>query len=316
MKVALLGAAGGIGQALALLLKIQLPTKSVLALYDIAPVTPGIAVDLSHIPTAVSVTGYAGPDPTPALQGADIVLIAAGLPRKPGMQRKDLFTANAAIIDSLIQKIVLVAPEACLGIITNPLNSLVPLAATLLAKAGVYNWRKLFGITTLDQIRAAAFIAEFIDTEPQAILPPPVIGGHSAETLLPLFSQRNPLRLTPLQSTQITQRIQQAGTEVVNAKAGHGSATLAMAYAGVQFTLSLIQALQGAPSIEITAYVASEHPDCRFLAQPLCLGPEGIAQRLPITPFTPDEQQAFEQLLPALQADIQLGEQGYSLRTF
>ena len=51
MKVAVLGAAGGIGQALALLLKLQLPAESELALYDIAPVTPGVAKDVSHIPT-------------------------------------------------------------------------------------------------------------------------------------------------------------------------------------------------------------------------------------------------------------------------
>ena len=55
MKVAVLGAAGGIGQALALLLKLQLPAESELSLYDIAPVTPGVAKDVSHIPTAVKV---------------------------------------------------------------------------------------------------------------------------------------------------------------------------------------------------------------------------------------------------------------------
>ena len=75
MKVAVLGAAGGIGQALALLLKTQLPSGSELSLYDIAPVTPGVAVDLSHIPTAVKIKGFCGEDATPALEGADIVLI-------------------------------------------------------------------------------------------------------------------------------------------------------------------------------------------------------------------------------------------------
>ncbi|EDV0150102.1 malate dehydrogenase, partial [Salmonella enterica subsp. enterica] len=60
MKVAVLGAAGGIGQALALLLKTQLPSGSDLTLYDIAPVTPGVAKDLSHIPTDVRITGFAG----------------------------------------------------------------------------------------------------------------------------------------------------------------------------------------------------------------------------------------------------------------
>ncbi len=71
MKVAVLGAAGGIGQALALLLKTQLPSGSELSLYDIAPVTPGVAVDLSHIPTAVKIKGFSGEDATPALVGDD-----------------------------------------------------------------------------------------------------------------------------------------------------------------------------------------------------------------------------------------------------
>ena len=94
MKVAVLGAAGGIGQALALLLKTQLPNGTELSLYDIAPVTPGVAADLSHIPTAVKVSGFAGEDPSPALVNADIVLISAGVARKPGMDRSDLFNIN------------------------------------------------------------------------------------------------------------------------------------------------------------------------------------------------------------------------------
>ena len=102
MKVAVLGAAGGIGQALALLLKLQLPAESELALYDIAPVTPGVAKDVSHIPTSVKVEGFAGEDPTPALKGADVVLISAGVARKPGMDRSDLFNINAGIVRNLI----------------------------------------------------------------------------------------------------------------------------------------------------------------------------------------------------------------------
>ena len=105
MKVAVLGAAGGIGQALALLLKTQLPSGSELSLYDIAPVTPGVAVDLSHIPTAVKIKGFSGEDARPALQGADVVLISAGVARKPGMDRSDLFNVNAGIVKNLVQQI-------------------------------------------------------------------------------------------------------------------------------------------------------------------------------------------------------------------
>ena len=102
MKVAVLGAAGGIGQALALLLKTQLPSGSELSLYDIAPVTPGVAVDLSHIPTDVKIKGFSGEDATPALEGADVVLISAGVARKPGMDRSDLFNClNAGIVKNL-----------------------------------------------------------------------------------------------------------------------------------------------------------------------------------------------------------------------
>ncbi|BFO07868.1 hypothetical protein GGER_03780 [Serratia rubidaea] len=134
MKVAVLGAAGGIGQALALLLKTQLPAGSELSLYDIAPVTPGVAVDLSHIPTAVSIKGFSGEDAKPALQGADVVLISAGVARKPGMDRSDLFNVNAGIVRNLIEQVAATCPKACIGIITNPVNTTVAIAAEVLKK--------------------------------------------------------------------------------------------------------------------------------------------------------------------------------------
>ncbi len=125
MKVAVIGAAGGIGQALALLLKNRLPAGTDLALYDIAPVTPGVAVDLSHIPTPVSIKGYCGEDPTPALENADVVLISAGVARKPGMDRSDLFNVNAGIVRSLTEKIADVTPKALIGVITKPVNTTI-----------------------------------------------------------------------------------------------------------------------------------------------------------------------------------------------
>ncbi|WP_438819390.1 lactate/malate family dehydrogenase, partial [Klebsiella pneumoniae] len=72
MKVAVLGAAGGIGQALALLLKTQLPSGSELSLYDIAPVTPGVAVVLSPTPPAVENKRVSRGEWRPALPGAAV----------------------------------------------------------------------------------------------------------------------------------------------------------------------------------------------------------------------------------------------------
>ncbi|EDM13348.1 malate dehydrogenase, mitochondrial, isoform CRA_b [Rattus norvegicus] len=81
-KVAVLGASGGIGQPLSLLLK-NSPLVSRLTLYDIAH-TPGVAADLSHIETRANVKGYLGPEQLPdCLKGCDVVVIPAGVPRKP-----------------------------------------------------------------------------------------------------------------------------------------------------------------------------------------------------------------------------------------
>ena len=306
MKVAVLGAAGGIGQALALLLKLQLPAESELALYDIAPVTPGVAADVSHIPTAVKVKGFSGEDPTPALQGADVVLISAGVARKPGMDRSDLFNINAGIVRGLIEKVAAACPKACVGIITNPVNTTVAIAAEVLKKAGVYDKRKLFGVTTLDVLRSETFVAELKNLNVSRTTVP-VIGGHSRVTILPLLSQVPYAEFSAAEIAALTKRIQNAGTEVVEAKAGGGSATLSMAQAAARFARSLVKGLNGETVVECT-YVEGDGKYARFFAQPVRLGKEGVEEILPIGPLSEFEQKALDAMLPTLRADIELGE--------
>ncbi|AIN17095.1 MULTISPECIES: malate dehydrogenase [Yersinia] len=308
MKVAVLGAAGGIGQALALLLKTQLPSGSDLSLYDIAPVTPGVAVDLSHIPTAVNIKGFSGEDATPALEGADIVLISAGVARKPGMDRSDLFNVNAGIVRNLVEQIARTCPKALIGIITNPVNTTVAIAAEVLKKAGVYDKNKLFGITTLDAIRSNTFVAELKGKQPQDI-EVPVIGGHSGVTILPLLSQIPGISFTEQEVIDLTKRIQNAGTEVVEAKAGGGSATLSMGQAAARFGLSLVRALQGESNVVECSYVEGDGKYARFFAQPILLGKNGVAERKDIGKLSAFEQQALESMLDVLHKDIELGEQ-------
>jgi malate dehydrogenase len=307
MKVAVLGAAGGIGQALALLLKTQLPAGSELSLYDIAPVTPGVAVDISHIPTAVKVEGFSGEDATPALKGADVVLISAGVARKPGMDRSDLFNINAGIVRKLIEQVASTCPKACIGIITNPVNTTVAIAAETLKKAGVYDKNKLFGITTLDVIRSNTFIAELKGKDPKAT-EVSVIGGHSGVTILPLLSQISGVTFTSQEISYLTKRIQNAGTEVVEAKAGGGSATLSMGQAAARFGLSLVKALSGEANVVECAYVEGDGKYARFFAQPLLLGKNGIEKALPIGSLSQFEQDALNSMLDVLKADIALGE--------
>lgn len=305
MKVAVLGAAGGIGQALSLLLKTQLPAGTDLALFDIAPVTPGVAVDLSHIPTAVNVKGYGQDGLATALQGADIVLIPAGVPRKPGMDRSDLFNMNAGIIKNLVEACADNCPKACIAIITNPVNTTVAIAAEVLKKKGVYDKSKLFGVTTLDVIRAETFVAELKGLNPENVHVP-VIGGHSGTTILPLLSQVEGIKFSDDEVKQLTHRIQNAGTEVVEAKAGGGSATLSMGQAAARFCLSLAKAMQGEAVTEY-AYVEGDGADAQFFAQAVRLGTNGVVEILPYGTLSEFEAKAKADMLAGLKGDIQTG---------
>lgn len=101
----------------------------------------------------------------------------------------------------------------------------------------------------------------------------PVIGGHSGITIIPLISQAKPAASFPAaQLKALTERIQEAGTEVVKAKAGTGSATLSMAFAGARFAFSLIRALNGEQSIVECSYVRSNVTEAKYFSTPILLG--------------------------------------------
>ena len=307
MKVVVLGAAGGIGQALGLLLKTDLPAGTELSLYDIAPVTPGVAADLSHIPTPVKVEGFSGEDPSPALVNADIVLISAGMARKPGMDRSDLFNINAGIVENLVTSCADNCPKAMIGIITNPVNTTVAIAAEVLKKKGVYDPSRLFGVTTLDVIRSSTFVAEKNDRNPRDVSVP-VIGGHSGITILPLLSQSG-FDFSDEDAAAMTKRIQNAGTEVVEAKAGGGSATLSMGQAAAKFGLSLVRALNGEKDVIECTYVEGSGEYARFFAQPVLLGTNGVEKILSFGSLSEFEQNTLNDALETLRSDIKIGEE-------
>jgi malate dehydrogenase len=306
MKVAVLGAAGGIGQALSLLLKTQLPAGSELALYDVSPVVPGVAVDLSHIPTDVAVSGHGKDDLAEALTGCDIVLIPAGVPRKPGMDRSDLFNINAGIVKNLIEAVADNCPKACIGVITNPVNTTVAIAAEVLKAKGVYDKNKLFGVTTLDVIRSETFIANLKGLKTTEIHVP-VIGGHSGTTILPLLSQVDGVSFTDEEIASLTTRIQNAGTEVVEAKAGGGSATLSMGQAAARFCLSLVAAMQGEAVVEYAYIQVDGSDDAAFFAHPVRLGINGVEEILPYGDLSDFEENAKNAMLGGLRGDIKMG---------
>ncbi|XP_063154289.1 malate dehydrogenase, mitochondrial [Candoia aspera] len=306
-KVAVLGASGGIGQPLSLLLK-NSPLVSQLNLYDIAH-TPGVAADLSHIETRAEVRGFLGPEQLPeCLKGSEVVVIPAGVPRKPGMTRDDLFNTNATIVANLAAACAQHCPEALICVIANPVNSTIPITSEIFKKHGVYNPNRIFGVTTLDIVRANTFIAELKGLDP-ARVNIPVIGGHAGKTIIPLISQCTPKVDFPQdQLAALTERIQEAGTEVVKAKAGAGSATLSMAYAGARFVFSVLDAVNGKEGVIECSFVRSEETECPYFSTPLLLGKNGTEKNLGIGKISPFEEKMVAGAIPELKASIKKGE--------
>ncbi|CAM6088643.1 unnamed protein product [Calypogeia fissa] len=306
-KVAVLGAAGGIGQPLGLLMKLN-PLVTHLSLYDIVG-TPGVAADISHVNTPAEVDGYAGEaDLGKALDGADIVIIPAGIPRKPGMTRDDLFKINAGIVKSLVEGVTKFCPEAIVTIISNPVNSTVPIAAEVMKAAGTYDPKKLFGVTTLDVVRARTFYATKKGLNVRDV-DVPVVGGHAGITILPLFSQATPRKpLTAEEIEALTKRTQDGGTEVVTAKAGKGSATLSMAYAGALFAEATLKGLNGEKGIVECTYVQSSIvSDLPFFSSKVRLGPKGAEEVLGLGTLSEYENKKLEEMKAELLASINKG---------
>ena len=306
-KVAVLGAAGGIGQPLSLLLKMN-PLVTDLALYDIRG-GPGVAADVSHVNTKSTVKGY---DPTPSglaacLEGSDVVLIPAGVPRKPGMTRDDLFNTNASIVRDLAKAVAESAPKAKLLIIANPVNSTVPICAEVFKARGVYNPKTLFGVTTLDVVRASRFVSEIKGTDPkdENIT---VVGGHSGVTIVPLFSQSNHPDLSS--NADLVKRVQFGGDEVVKAKDGAGSATLSMAMAGARMADSILRAAKGEKGVVEPSFVDSplyKDQGIDFFSSKVELGPNGVEKILPVGEVDAIEKGLLEACIGDLKKNIEKG---------
>ena len=154
------------------------------------------------------------------------------------MTRDDLFKINAGIVRDLVKGVAEFCPNAYILVISNPVNSTVPIAAEVMKQAGKFNPKKLFGVTTLDVVRAETFIQDITGEKDPAKTVIPVIGGHSGETIVPLFSLAKPKVNIPAEKlAPLIKRVQFGGDEVVEAKGGAGSATLSMAYAGFRYFL-------------------------------------------------------------------------------
>jgi len=312
-KVCVVGGAGGIGQPLSLLMA-QCPMVAELAIIDLnVAMVPaaGVEADLSHIEGKCKVTSTvltlnedkAIDKAGDALTGCHLVLVPAGVPRKPGQDRKDLLNINCDIAKGTVEACAKYCPDAVVALIVNPVNSVVPAMCELWKKAGL-DPRKIVGVTTLDIVRANKFVQE-ITGSPASI---PVIGGHAGKTILPLFSQDPAGASIPAEMIpELDERVQNAGTEVVKAKNGKGSATLSMAYSGARLGKAVLSGLAGVPTVEC-AYVESNlFEGLPYFSSLVEFGPNGIQAVMDVGQLSEHETARLQELCPILQDEINDG---------
>merc|ERR1719265_1739020 len=291
------------------------PNVAELCVYDldIAMVpAAGVAADLSHMNHKCKVKGYAFRREDRAidvagecLTGCNLVLVPAGVPRKPGQDRKDLLNINAGIAKNIVEACAKYCPQAIVALIVNPVNSVVPAMAELWAKKGL-DPMKIVGVTTLDCVRAEKFVHE-ITGKPLEEINIPVIGGHAGVTILPLFSQNTHSKtISQDQIPGLDKKTQDAGTVVVAAKNGKGSETLSMGYAGARLGRSVLAGLAGTPTVAC-AYVKSSITSCPYFASKVTFGKTGVETVHPVGELSDYEKGRLAALLPVLQEEVDAG---------
>jgi malate dehydrogenase len=160
-------------------------------------------------------TGLAG-EGYEAIAGSSIVLVTAGLPRKPGMSRMDLIEVNAKIVRSVVENVVKHAPEAVLIVVSNPLDEMTALAAKV---SGFPAHRVMGQAGMLDTARFSYFVAERLGV-PVSSVRTLTLGSHG-DTMVPVPSacsvDGEPLadRLPAADIEALVERTRRGGAEIV-----------------------------------------------------------------------------------------------------
>ncbi|XP_023012486.1 malate dehydrogenase, mitochondrial isoform X2 [Leptinotarsa decemlineata] len=286
----------------------QSPLIDELCVHDVHP-TSGFAMELNHIDTNCRVSAFTGKDNyASALKNSKVVIVLAAAPESDLLPYEKMWSPNAHTIQEITTQIARHCPKAFLAIGTNPVNSLVPMTCEVLKKAGTFNPNTVFGITSLDTVRANTFVAQIQAVEPECVMVP-VIGGHTEETIIPVLSHAKPsAEFTNEELENVTMNVRKAQDNMLKLKPAE-SAPLTSAFATARFVISLVKAIRGYPEIIECAYVNSKvHPQLKYLSTPLLIGPNGIIRNLGIPKLSEFESCMLDNAIPTLMSDIKRGE--------
>ncbi|WP_319525374.1 malate dehydrogenase [uncultured Desulfosarcina sp.] len=270
-------------------------------LVDIVEGVPqGKALDLTEAAPIekhdAHVTGSNGYEET---AGSDIVIITAGIPRKPGMSRDDLISTNAGIIKSVTKQIVKYSPNAILIIVSNPLDAMCHVAFD----ASGFPKNRVIGMAgVLDSARFRAFIAMELNVSVENTHAF-VLGGHG-DTMVPLprYSTVAGIPITELISkeriAELVDRTANGGAEIVGLLKT-GSAYYAPASAAVEMAESILKDKKKV--LPCAAYLQGEYGiNDLYIGVPVKLGKDGVEQVIEIT-LTEEEKTALMKSAAAVQ---------------
>jgi len=230
--------------------------------------------------------------------GSDIVIITAGVPRKPGMSRDDLLATNRKIVKNVTQQVVRYSPEAVLIIVSNPLDAMCHVAYQV---SGFPRNRVIGMAGVLDSARFRAFIAMELKVCVENIHAC-VLGGHG-DTMVPLPRYTTvagiPITelLPPERIEALVVRTRDGGAEIVSLLKT-GSAYYAPASAAVEMAESILKDRK--KILPCAAYLEGEYGiQGLFVGVPVKLGAGGIEQIIEIK-LTPEERTALEKSAAAV----------------
>ncbi len=236
-KIAVIGA-GQIGGIVALLSVMR--ELGDVVLFDVIEGMPqGKALDISHTaPVVGSSVKIKGTNDYADIANADVVIIAAGKARTPGMSRDDLLNTNAAIMKSAAESIKKYAPKSFVIVISNPLDAMV----TLCQRITGFNSKMVVGMAgVLDSARYRSFLAEEIGVSAASVIAP-VLGGHGDE-MVPIRSA------TTVQGIPVTQFVSSERLDAIEKRVrGAGAEVVALLKTGSAFCSPAISALEMAAS--------------------------------------------------------------------
>lgn len=278
MKIGIIGGAGLVGSNLAFALQMAGVGSEQVLVDANGQGAAGQALDLLHgtaytSPQRIRAGGY------DALEGADAVVITAGLRRKPDESRLDLINRNVALFLGILEELrrVSVSPRCHLIVVTNPVDILTQLAAE---KSGFPKSRVIGLGTVLDTLRFRSLLAEFLGVSPTQMQA--LILGEHGDSMVPIWSTACvdgvPLTSLPRYDQQavmkIFERTRKSGAEVISLKGGAGYA-VGVAILEVLKALAYdTKALLPVSTWQLGAY--GIHDVC--LSVPTRLGRDGVEQ--------------------------------------